>query len=83
LQIDQPDVFLLDWKIAEDGRGTILRFLEVAGQDATASVTLPRAALKSANLCNAVEDDLQPLELSDHAFRLRFRAHEIVTVRLQ
>ncbi len=83
LQVDQAGVMLLDWKAAEDERGTILRFQEVAGRDVTAAVTLPRALLKSANLCNAVEDDLDPLQISGNAFRLKFRAHEILTIRVQ
>ena len=31
LQVNRPDVVLVTWKRAEDGEGTVLRFLEVAG----------------------------------------------------
>jgi hypothetical protein len=41
------------------------------------------AAIKSANLCNAVEDDMKPLQVSGNSVSLNFRAHEVVTVRIQ
>jgi alpha-mannosidase len=81
LQIDQPGIVLIDWKTAEDGRGTILRLREMVGHDAMASVTVPKTPLKSANLCNALEDDQQPLQVSGRSIRLKFRAHENLTVR--
>ncbi len=83
LQTDNPAIGLIDWKTAEDGRGTILRFQEMAGRDTVASVTIPKAPVKSANLCNAVEDDKQPLQISGSSVSLNFHAHEIVTVRMQ
>jgi hypothetical protein len=83
LDVDQPAIVLIDWKTAEDGRGTILRFQDTAGRDTTATLTVPRTALKSANLCNAVEDDLQPLRVSGNSVSLNFHAHEVLTVRIQ
>jgi alpha-mannosidase len=83
LQIDQPTIVLIDWKTAEDGRGTILRLQETAGRPTTALVTFPKAAPRSANLCNAVEDDLQPLTISGNTVSLNFRAHEVLTMRVQ
>ncbi len=83
LQTDQPGIVLIDWKAAEDGRGTILRLQEMAGRDTAASVTIPRVMLKSANLCNAVEDDQQPLTISGYSVGLNFRAHQVLTVRIQ
>src|SRR5208337_1376261 len=38
LHVSRPDVVLETWKIAEDGEGTILRFLEVAGKENTVEV---------------------------------------------
>src|SRR6266513_1544239 len=33
LEIDQPNVALVNWKLADDGQGTILRLQEFAGRD--------------------------------------------------
>jgi len=74
---------LIDWKTAEDGRGTILRLQEMAGRDTAASITIPKAPVKSGNLCNTVEDDRQPLQVSGNSVSLKFRAHEVLTVRIQ
>ena len=46
--MDQPNVVLVTWKMAEDGDGTILRFLEVGGQANTVEVQTPRVDVKSA-----------------------------------
>jgi hypothetical protein len=54
----------------------------MVGHDAIASVTVPKTPLKSANLCNAVEDVQQPLQVSGSSISLKFRTHEILTVRI-
>ncbi len=83
LEIDQPGIILVDWKTAEDGRGTILRLQEAAGLPTAAALTLPRTKLKSATLCSAVEDDLHSVDLANNSIRLSFQPHEILTVRVQ
>jgi hypothetical protein len=83
LEMDQPGIVLVGWKTAEDGRGTILRLQEVAGKHARVSVKFTRSTLKSAALCNAVEDDLKSVEVVDNTLRLDFEPHEVLTVRAQ
>jgi len=41
LSIDDPGVLLETWKPAEDGDGTILRFLDFGGTQRTVSVRIP------------------------------------------
>ena len=82
LDIDNPNVVLAAWKLAEDGKGTILRLEETAGQPGEANIKLLRAALKSASLCNSVEDNVRELEVRDGTVRIAFRPHEVVTIRL-
>jgi hypothetical protein len=83
VNIDQPDLALLTWKLAEDEKGTILRLLEVGGQAATATIRLPLLHIENAWKCNAIEDNQQPLEFDSHNLRVHVRPHEIVTVRIQ
>jgi alpha-mannosidase len=83
LEIEQPNVVLADWKTAEDGQGTILRLQETGGRDTTASLKFVRAGVRSANLCNGVEDNTQALSTDGRSIHLRVHAHEVVTVRVQ
>ena len=52
LTIDNPAVMLVTWKMAEDGKGTVLRLQEIAGhrQDATVQFTAP-ISIRSAAAC--------------------------------
>ena len=82
LTIDSPNVVVITWKRAENGNGTILRLKEIAGKDESAVVELPHASIRSSALCNAVEDDLQELPVTDHQVSLKFHPHEVLTVRV-
>jgi len=83
LQVDQPDMVLVTWKIAEDGDGTILRFLEVGGKEHAVEVQLPRLEVNSAWRCDALERKQEALTTSAHGFRFSVKPFQIVTVRLQ
>lgn len=83
LQVDQANVVLVTWKRAEEGEGTILRFVEVGGQSSTVNVKTPLLAVQGAWLCNAVEEKQHPLDVSPQGFTFMVKPFEIVTVRLQ
>jgi hypothetical protein len=83
LRINQPDVVLVTWKMAEDGDGTILRFLETAGQSSTVSIDFPLLNVESALSCNALEQNQQPLTVSPHGFVFSVKPFHIVTVRVK
>jgi hypothetical protein len=83
VQVDQPSVVLVTWKVAEDERGTIMRFVETDGQPHPVKVTMPVLNLEKGWLCNGVEENQQPLTVSGDSFRFNIKAHEIVTVRLE
>jgi alpha-mannosidase len=83
LKIDAPNIVLVDWKLAEDGKGTILRLQEIAGQSTEATVQVPHSLINSASLCNAVEDNLQPFDVTAHGIRLTFSPNEVLTVRVE
>jgi len=83
LQVDQPGVVLLTWKLAQDDKGTILRFVETAGHSATVKVTMPFLKPDAAWLCNAMEENQQPLTVSSNGFGFTVKPFQIVTVRLE
>jgi hypothetical protein len=83
LQVDQPNVVLVNWKRAEDDQGTILRFVEVDGQHATVGIQTPILNLQNAWICNAMEKNQQPLTVSGHRLEFSIKPFEIVTLRIQ
>jgi len=82
-RVDQPNVVLVTWKMAEDGDGTVLRFLEVGGQTNTVEVQTPHLDVKSAWSSDAMERKQAALETSAHGFRFSVKPFQIVTVRLE
>jgi len=83
LSADDPALFLETWKPAEDGRGTILRFLDLGGEARKVRVVLPQTTIEHAYVTDAVERDLTPMTLSDpHTFELEVKPHAIITIRV-
>jgi hypothetical protein len=83
LTIEGQDVALVTWKKAEDGKGTILRVQETAGEPTDTTITVPHANVASAELCSGVEDNLRSLPVEKNAVRLSFKAFEVLTVRIE
>ncbi|MFN7994931.1 MAG: polysaccharide lyase family protein [Bryobacteraceae bacterium] len=83
LEIDEPGLTLVTWKLAEDGRGTILRLLETAGRRTTAHIRIPGRQIDAAWQCNAVEDDQQRLDSSRQGIQVPVGPFQIVTVRIE
>ncbi|MGH9446796.1 MAG: glycosyl hydrolase-related protein, partial [Terriglobia bacterium] len=82
LQVSQPNVVLVNWKRAEDGHGTILRFLELAGAQGQVKVQIPILNVQQAWLCSAMEQNQEPLSTSAHGVVFPVRPFQIVTVRV-
>lgn len=83
LSINDKDIVLDTWKPAEDGDGTILRFIDLGGTTRTITVTEPLFDLRQVWKTNAVEQNPSPLSLNgDHTFQLVVHPHEIITVRV-
>ena len=83
LEVDDPNVVVEAWKSAEDGKGTILRLLDLGSAERTVKVQTPLLNLSSVVQTDAVERDQHavPLE-STHSFSVSIHPHEIVTVRM-
>ena len=83
LKVDDPALVLGAWKPAEDGNGTILRFIDLGGATRTVTVETPLFDLQQAFQTDAVERNQTSLSLSgSHAFQFAVHPHEIVTVRI-
>ena len=83
LTVDDPALVLDTWKPAEDGKGTILRFLDLGGATRTVTVQTPLLQLRQAWRTDAVERNQKPLSLlGSKGFKFIIHPHEIVTVRL-
>jgi hypothetical protein len=83
LNIEDPSVLLETWKPAEDGVGTIMRFLDMGGTERTVSVRAPYLHLSQAWQTDAVERDQRSLSIDgEDQFTFIMHPHEIVTVRV-
>jgi len=83
LQVSQSNVILVNWKTAEDGRGAIFRFLEVAGETGQVNVQIPILKILAAWMCNAMEENQQPLSTNAHSLTFSVKPFQIVTVRVE
>jgi alpha-mannosidase len=83
LSIDDPSLLLDTWKPAEDGNGTILRFIDLGGGPRTVTIHAPLLSISKILATDALERDQQPIAPQDvHTFKIAVRAHQILTVRL-
>jgi len=83
LKVDQPDVALVTWKAAEDGEGTIVRFLEMAGKPAEVNAETPLLNVQAAWAADALERNQGPLTTSPHGFHFSVKPFQIVTLRVK
>ncbi|MGB6870863.1 MAG: glycoside hydrolase family 38 C-terminal domain-containing protein [Acidobacteriaceae bacterium] len=83
LSVNDPDVLVDTWKPAEDGRGTILRLIDLGGASRTITIETPLLALSHVVRTDAVERDGAAIAPDNpHAFRIEIHPHQIVTLRL-
>ena len=83
LEVEDPNVVLETWKPAEDGNGTILRFLDFGGTERTVTVRTPSLHLGQVSQTDAVERGQTAVSMSgDNQFNFTIHPHEIVTIRI-
>ena len=83
IYMKDPDLLLETWKAAEDGNGSVLRFLDLGGVERSVTVQTPLLHLAGAWKTDAVERDQIALPLvQDKGFTFTVHPHEIVTVRV-
>jgi alpha-mannosidase len=69
-------------KGAEDGRGFILRCYESKGTRGSITIDFGALRLRTAFLCNLLEEDLSVVETEGNAVRIGYTPFEIITLRL-
>ncbi len=82
LQVMGPGVVAENWKAAEDGNGTVLRLLEIAGTDGKVTIRFPALQLQKAWLCTAMEDEIKEIPVESSSVEITLKPHEIVTLRI-
>jgi len=84
LEANDPALLVDTWKPAEDGNGTILRFLDLGGAARRVSVGVPFLNLSRVRLTDAVERNGKELTPEGpHRFEFDIRPYEIVSIRLE
>ena len=83
LEMANPDVALVTWKQAEDGKGMILRAAEIGGRATTATLHFPRLKISSAHLCSGVEGNQSALAVENDSVKLEFKPFQVLTVRVE
>jgi hypothetical protein len=79
----EDNVFLTTVKPAQDGKGFIVRLLEVAGKKTKAHLHLGLLKAVKAQRCSLVEEPLEELEIHDGAIAVDMPGHGIATVRVE
>ena len=82
LSVENPSVLLSAWKQAEEGGGTVMRFIELGGARAGVSVSSPLLGPATAAACNAVEECGRPLAGASSRFGFQIGARQIYTLRV-
>src|SRR5579863_6706338 len=82
LQVDTANVAVEDWKVAEDGNGTVIRLLETGGMATTARLTFPLFRVEGAWLANAAEENQEKLKVNGHSVEVQLTPHQILTLRI-
>lgn len=82
LRVQAPGVALSAFKIAEDGRGLILRFRESDGQERKAVVESSFFRVSQAGICNGLEEAKSNLNVEKGRLEVPLRKNAFTTVRL-
>ena len=82
LSLGENDLILTAFKPARDGKRYVLRFYEPYGRDTAAEITSVRP-IRSAALCNFVEDEVRKVTSRGDSVMLEVKPHEVVTLSLE
>ncbi len=82
LGVDNPSVLLSAWKRAEEGGGTVMRFIELGGARAAVKVSGPLVKGASGEACNAVEECGRAVERSVDGLSFELSPRQIFTLRV-
>jgi alpha-mannosidase len=83
LEVNNPAIAIATWKLAEDGRGSILRLQETTGKTQSVDIRSDYLKMDQVWRCSLLEDDQHQVTLDRHSFQIDVQPFEIVTLRLQ
>jgi len=83
LEISDPGVTLLTWKLAEDGDGSILRIQESAGKSSTVDIRSKFLSLQKSWLCNVLEDNQSELTTTAGTLSVPVKPFQVLTIRVR
>ncbi len=83
LESSDPNLFLETWKPAEDGNGTILRLLDLAGTERPETIQIPFLHVNHVWKTDALERGKEPVSVTeDGHIQFTIHPHEILTLRI-
>ena len=82
LSVENPSVLLSAWKPAEDGGGTVMRFIELAGARGGVTIGGPLAGGARGQACNAVEECGRAVGGGPGGLRFEIGPRQIYTLRV-
>ena len=82
LQVDGPGVVAENWKAAEDGNGTVLRLLEIAGTQSRATMRFPLLRCKKRGCALRWKTTSGRFRRRGRRWKSRLKPHEIATLRI-
>jgi hypothetical protein len=83
LSVDNPSVLLSAWKPAEDGTGSVLRFIELGGARGSVTVGGPLLDSATGQSCNAVEECEHTVERRATGLRFDIGPSQIFTLKVK
>jgi alpha-mannosidase len=83
LHLDNPNVVVTAWKLAEDGDGSIVRVEEISGKPAAVHISSDYLRVLQAWLSNVLEDRLSSLSALDGGVKIQLKPFEVATIRIQ
>lgn len=83
LQLNNPNVLVSTWKIAEDADGTILRLQEIAGLASHVQIHSDYFRFASAWLASPLEDNISEIQPKEGDLELALRPFQTVTLRVR
>ncbi|HEY6274321.1 MAG TPA: glycosyl hydrolase-related protein [Terriglobales bacterium] len=76
LDVDATNVGVENWKVAEDGNGTVVRLPETRGVATTVHLTLPLFSMERVWPANATEENQEELKVNGYSVELILELHE-------
>jgi hypothetical protein len=82
LAVDAANVTVENWKVAEDGNGTVVRLLETGGAATVAHLSLPLFKIDRVWLANAAEENAEEVRVTGDSVEVSLKPHESITLRI-